>query len=93
MARNERTLGRAARWDGVILGAMTADGGMGTLAPDAVAEVAHRPSAPADIVVAAPTGTDPSMYEGTGATWVLVTGWLDELRSIASSPAPATSAT
>ncbi|HEX5534783.1 MAG TPA: hypothetical protein VFX33_13665 [Actinomycetales bacterium] len=27
MTRNERTLGRAGRWDGVLLGAMSADGG------------------------------------------------------------------
>ena len=41
---------------------------------------------PADVVVAAPPGTDPGLYEGTGATWVLVTGWLDELRGVAAVP-------
>lgn len=87
MARNERTLGRAARWDGVILGAMI-EGGMEFLPPEAVAEVAARPDAPADIVVAAPAGTDPALYEDTGATWVLITDWLDVLRDIASTPAP-----
>lgn len=91
MARNARTLGRAARWDGVVLGAMTPEGGMGVLPPDAVAEVAGRPDAPADIVVAAPAGTDPAPYADAGATWVLVTGWLDELRGIASAPAPTSS--
>jgi alkanesulfonate monooxygenase SsuD/methylene tetrahydromethanopterin reductase-like flavin-dependent oxidoreductase (luciferase family) len=89
MARNEHTLGRAARWDGVILGAMTAEGGMDVLAPDAVAEVAARPDAPGDVVVAAPAGTDPALYEGTGATWLLVTDWLDELRKVAAAPPPA----
>jgi hypothetical protein len=84
----ERMLGRAARWDGVLLGAMTAEGGMEVLRPEAVAEVAARPGAPADIVVAAPAGTDPVIYEGAGATWVLITGWLDELRSLAAAPAP-----
>lgn len=87
-ARNERTLGRAARWDGVILGAMTAEGGMDVLPPDAVAEVAARPDAPADIVVAAPAGTDPAVYAHAGATWVLLTGWLDELRGLAAAPPP-----
>lgn len=88
IARNERTLGRAARWDGAILGVLTPEGAMDTLSPDAVAEVAARPAAPADIVVAAPTGTDPAAYEDTGATWVLVTGWVDELRSVAATSAP-----
>jgi alkanesulfonate monooxygenase SsuD/methylene tetrahydromethanopterin reductase-like flavin-dependent oxidoreductase (luciferase family) len=88
MARNERTLGRAARWDGVIVGAMTAEGGMDVLPADAVAEVAARPDAPADIVVAVPAGTDPAVYEGTGATWLLVTDWLDELRRVAAAPPP-----
>jgi alkanesulfonate monooxygenase SsuD/methylene tetrahydromethanopterin reductase-like flavin-dependent oxidoreductase (luciferase family) len=88
MARNERTLGRAARWDGVILGAMTADGGMEVLPPEAVAAVTARSDAPTDVAVAAPVGTDPALYMGTGATWVLITGWLDDLRAAASSDAP-----
>jgi alkanesulfonate monooxygenase SsuD/methylene tetrahydromethanopterin reductase-like flavin-dependent oxidoreductase (luciferase family) len=92
MARNERTLGRAARWDGVILGTMTPEGAMEVLPADAVAEVAHRPDAHADIVVAAPVGTDPDLYRDSGATWVLITGWLDELRDLAGRPPPATTA-
>lgn len=92
MARNERTLGRAARWDGVILGEMTANGGTAVLPADAVADVAHRPDAPADIVVAAPAGTDPELYRDAGATWVLVTGWLDDLRDLAGRPPPVTTA-
>jgi len=91
IARNERTLGRAARWDGVLLGAMTAEGGMDVLPPEAVAEVAARPDAPADIVVAAPAGADPARYEDAGATWVLVTGWIDELRALVASPPPGAS--
>jgi alkanesulfonate monooxygenase SsuD/methylene tetrahydromethanopterin reductase-like flavin-dependent oxidoreductase (luciferase family) len=88
MTRNHHTLGRAARWDGVLLGAMSADGGMDVLPAEAVAEVAARPDAPADIVVAAPARTDPAVYEDAGATWVLITGWLDDLRRLASAPAP-----
>lgn len=88
ITRNERTLGRAARWDGVLLGAMSAEGGMEVLPPEAVAEVAARPDAPADIVVAAPAGTDPVLYEDAGATWVLIAGWIDELRNLAAAPAP-----
>ncbi|MGE0726739.1 MAG: LLM class flavin-dependent oxidoreductase [Acidimicrobiia bacterium] len=93
LERNNRTLGRAARWDGVILGIMTPDGRIDVLPPDAVAEVAARPDAPTDIVVAAPAGTDVTTYQDTGATWVLITGWIDELRAIAASPAPRTDGT
>ena len=88
LTRNELTLGRAAQWDGVLLGAMSADGGMDVLPAEAVAEVAARPDAPADVVVAAPPGTDPARYAEAGATWVLITGWLDELRTIAADPPP-----
>jgi alkanesulfonate monooxygenase SsuD/methylene tetrahydromethanopterin reductase-like flavin-dependent oxidoreductase (luciferase family) len=88
MTRNERTLGRAGRWDGVLLGSMSADGGMDVLPAEAVAEVAARPDAPADVVVAAPAGTDPATYQDTGATWVLLTGWLDDLRALAAAPPP-----
>lgn len=91
MKRNARTLGRAARWDGVVLGAMTPEGGIDVLPPAAVAEVAARPDAPADIVVAAPPGTDPTPYEQAGAIWVLFTGWLDDLRRLAASPPPGSS--
>lgn len=66
MTRNEHTLGRAGRWDGVLLGAMTPEGGMEVLDPEAVAEVAARPDAPADIVVAAPAGTDPTALRSRG---------------------------
>lgn len=88
LLRNERTLSRAGRWDGVILGTMTADGGIEALSPDEVSRVALRTDAPADIVALAPIGTDPKIYENTGATWVLITGWLDELRSLATAPPP-----
>lgn len=85
MVRNESTLGRASRWDGVILGAMT-DHGIGMLPAEVVAEVAARPDAPSDIVVAAPLGADLSAYQEAGATWVVITGWLDQLREVASAP-------
>lgn len=85
MVRNEATLGRAARWDGVIIGAMAADR-IDVLPAEVVAEVAARPDAPADIVVAAPVGADVAAYAEAGATWVLVTGWLDQLREAASAP-------
>lgn len=87
MTRNERTLGRAGRWDGVVLGVMS-EGGMGVLPAEAVAQVAARADAPADIVVAAPAGTDPTPFERAGATWMLITDWVDVLRSVADAPPP-----
>ena len=84
MVRNERTLGRAGRWDGVILGDMV-DGGVEVLPPEVVAEVVGRPDAPADVVVVAPVGADLAAYEDAGATWVVVAGWLDELREVVPS--------
>lgn len=87
MARNDRTMGRAARCDGVIVGAMTSDG-IEVLDPDLVADVAAGPAAPDEIVVAAPAGIDPSMYEHTGATWVVLTGMLDELGRLAGGTPP-----
>ena len=48
---------------------MVRRGGRLDLPADAVAEVAHRPDTPADIVVAAPAGTDPELYRDAGATW------------------------
>lgn len=90
MTRNERTLARAGRWDGALLGAMTAEGGVDALPAAAVAEVAARPDAPADICVVAPPGTDPAGYERAGATWLLVTGRLDDVRALArAAPAAA----
>lgn len=56
----------AARCDGAIIGVTAAD--HVEVLPAEV--VAARPDAPADIVVAAP-------YAEAGATWVLVTGWLE----------------
>lgn len=87
MVRNERTLGRAARWDGAIIGTMTEDS-VEVLPAEVVAEVAARPDAPRDIVVAAPIGADLTPYAEAGATWILMTGWLDQLRELAASPAP-----
>ena len=88
MVRNVRTLSRAGRWDGVILGAMSAEGRIDELPAEAVAEVAARSDSPADIVVAAPAGTDPAAYEGSGATWLLYSDWLDAMRELASAPPP-----
>ena len=71
--------------DGVVLATMTSEGGIEPLEPAAVAEVASRTDAPPDICVIAPVGTDPGRYEEAGATWVLFTGWLDELRDLAAA--------
>ena len=61
------------------------DGGIEVLPPEVVAEVVGRPDAPADVVVVAPVGADLAAYEEAGATWVVVAGWLDELREVVPS--------
>ncbi|HEX5510998.1 MAG TPA: hypothetical protein VFX41_04740 [Actinomycetales bacterium] len=46
-----------------------------------------REDAPDDIVVAAPVETDPAVYDGAGATRVLITGLLDDFpRCTSTSP-------
>lgn len=50
--------------------------------------MASRRDAPADIVVTAPARTVPSSYEGTGATWLLYSDWLDVMTELASAPPP-----
>ncbi len=97
MAPNDRTIGRAARWDGAIVGEMAEDGSM--LPPDpakvrSVADALARSSttgAPAAVVVAVPPelgGTTAADYERAGATWLLTTAYVDELAAIAESPPP-----
>ena len=90
---NRRPLARAARWDGVIMLQMR-DDQLVAIGSDEVTEVAaqirHLRTArnPYDIAVVLPgLPHDPAGLEEAGATWVLVTGWLDDLpRIIAAGP-------
>ena len=85
---NRRPLARAARWDGVIILQMR-DDELVPIGRDEVTEVAerirrvHTAGSPYDIAVVLPgLPHDPAGLEEAGATWVLVTGWLDDLPRI-----------
>jgi alkanesulfonate monooxygenase SsuD/methylene tetrahydromethanopterin reductase-like flavin-dependent oxidoreductase (luciferase family) len=67
---NRRPVRRAARWDGIFP--------IDLPGPDALAPLAEElttlrgsTSAPFDIVVTSPPGTDPTPWEAAGATWCL----------------------
>lgn len=95
-------LARAARWDGVVLAGMTAEGGIDPVSPDQLRTAVETideergPSASIDgfdvavVSPGLPTGARLNAYEELGASWVLVTGWMDQLRELAGDK-PATS--
>lgn len=87
-------LARAARWDGVILAAMTEAGGIDPVAPDDVRatrdEVARRRGGLdgfALAVVSAGPPADPlrDAYDELGVDWLLVTGWPEQVRELAAT--------
>jgi alkanesulfonate monooxygenase SsuD/methylene tetrahydromethanopterin reductase-like flavin-dependent oxidoreductase (luciferase family) len=89
VVQNRATLGRAARWDGVILAAIGEGGSIDDVPVDrvetAVATIAaeRAPDAgPIDVAVTFSSRPDEdrlAAYCEAGATWVLVTGWIDQL--------------
>lgn len=90
-------LARAARWDGVVLAALTDAGGIEEVGVDevagAVAELAARRGGLDGFDVAVvhpgpPAGDRAAAYAGAGVGWVLVTGWVDDLRRLAGAPPP-----
>jgi alkanesulfonate monooxygenase SsuD/methylene tetrahydromethanopterin reductase-like flavin-dependent oxidoreductase (luciferase family) len=94
-------LARAARWDGVILAALTSEGGIDPVTPDQIGDARAQVTARRaghggdrdgfDVAVVHPGLPDRSAtaaYDAAGATWVLVTGWIDDLRPIAAAPPP-----
>ena len=90
-------LRRAARVEGVILADTTAAGGID---PVAVADLQaavddirrHRGDLDAfDVAVlcpAVPGSDDLAAYAGAGATWIVVTGWIDQLRAVIADGPP-----
>jgi hypothetical protein len=90
---HRRPLARAARWDRVIMLQMRHDE-LVQIGIEQVAEVAAQIQRVRtirnsyDIAVVLPgLPHDPAGLEKAGATWVLVTGWLDDLpRVIAGGP-------
>jgi alkanesulfonate monooxygenase SsuD/methylene tetrahydromethanopterin reductase-like flavin-dependent oxidoreductase (luciferase family) len=87
VVQNEATLSRAARWDGVILAALEADGGINPVPVERVEHAAAsisgtRAPGPFDIAVTLPGRPDDrevEAYAAAGATWILVTGWVEQL--------------
>jgi alkanesulfonate monooxygenase SsuD/methylene tetrahydromethanopterin reductase-like flavin-dependent oxidoreductase (luciferase family) len=91
---HRRPLARAARWDGVIMLQMR-DDELVPIGSDEVAEVSARirrvrtVRSPYDIAVVLPgLPHDPAGLEEAGATWVLVTGWLDDLPQVLAAGPP-----
>lgn len=88
-------LARAARWDGVVLSAPTESGGA-ELLPAAyleavVAEITRRRGDCDGFDLAVVSSGLPEQqhldtYAEQGVTWVLATGWMDDLRQLARTP-------
>jgi alkanesulfonate monooxygenase SsuD/methylene tetrahydromethanopterin reductase-like flavin-dependent oxidoreductase (luciferase family) len=87
-----RPLRRAARWDGVVLGAFDEAGGLVPVPPDEVrraveAIARHRgPGAgPFDVAIShsgIPGDDELATYAEAGVTWVMATGWVDQLADL-----------
>jgi alkanesulfonate monooxygenase SsuD/methylene tetrahydromethanopterin reductase-like flavin-dependent oxidoreductase (luciferase family) len=86
---HERPLRRAARWDGVLLAALGETGSIDPVPVGAVERAVtvigeHRDPAagPFDVVVShsqVPTAGERHDLEAAGATWVNVSGWIEDL--------------
>ena len=88
------TVARAARWDGVVLAEITDDGDIQTISLDridaAIREIAEhrRGQERFDVAVISrgmPDEPALSSYLERGVTWILVTGWMKELRDLAEA--------
>lgn len=93
-------LRRAARVEGVVLANTTPQGGIDPVpvaeVRTAVHEIRRRRGGRLDgydVVVlgpALPAGpSDVAAYAGAGATWVVITGWVDQLRAVIDGGPPA----
>ncbi len=88
-----RPLRRAARWDGVVLGAIGESGSLDPVPVEAVrravAEIDRhrRPDAGRyDVAIShsgIPGDDEMAAYAGAGVTWVMATGWADQLHELA----------
>ncbi len=67
---NRRPVRRAARWDGLFPIDLPGPEALAELAQE-VAELRAGDTAPFDLVVTNPAGTDPAPWEQAGATWCL----------------------
>ena len=94
---HRRPLRRAARFDGLVLATVTPERGIDPVTPElltaAVGEVRHRRGdlAGFEVVVLCPTVPTPeevAAYAGAGATWLMVTGWIDSLPALIGAGPP-----
>lgn len=94
LAPHRTPLARAARWDGVVLSAPTGDGGVEPLAAAylerVVEEIERRRGSLSGFDLTVVSGGLPEQehlatYAALGVTWVLVTGWMDDLRRLAQT--------
>jgi alkanesulfonate monooxygenase SsuD/methylene tetrahydromethanopterin reductase-like flavin-dependent oxidoreductase (luciferase family) len=98
VAPHRAPLARAARWDGVVLAALTDAGGIDPLTPDQVGRARDDVAARRggldgfDLTVVhpgLPGAATAAAYADLGVSWVHVTGWIDELAELAAAaPAP-----
>ena len=95
---HRRPVRRASRFDGLVLATVTAERGIDPVTPEllssAVDDVRRRRGdlAGFDVVVlcpAVPTSEEVAAYAGAGATWMIVTGWIDTLRALIAAGPPA----
>jgi alkanesulfonate monooxygenase SsuD/methylene tetrahydromethanopterin reductase-like flavin-dependent oxidoreductase (luciferase family) len=95
---HRRPLRRASRFDGLVLATVTPERGIDPVTPEllssAVDDIRHRRGdlAGFDVVVlcpAVPTPEEVATYAGAGATWIMVTGWIDSLRAVITAGPPA----
>jgi alkanesulfonate monooxygenase SsuD/methylene tetrahydromethanopterin reductase-like flavin-dependent oxidoreductase (luciferase family) len=88
VVQNRATLARAARWDGVVLAALGEGGSIDEVPVERVEAAAKAIAAqrstdgPYDVAVTLPARPDDDQlatYRAAGATWIMVTGWIDQL--------------
>jgi alkanesulfonate monooxygenase SsuD/methylene tetrahydromethanopterin reductase-like flavin-dependent oxidoreductase (luciferase family) len=82
-------LSRAARWDGVVLGLIGDSGAIEPVPPervrravDVIAAQRSPDAGPFDVAIghpAFPTDDELDRYAEAGVTWVMVTGWVEQL--------------
>lgn len=82
-------LRRAARWDGVVMAAIGESGTLDPVAPaqvrravDLVAEQRDPDAGPFDVAIShtgIPGDGELAAYAEAGVTWVMATGWVDQL--------------
>jgi len=91
---NDKTLARAARWDGVVLAKILDGAGIGELSVEelsrSIRDITRRRGSLEGFDVAVLNGGIPSEttlagFAEVGATWVLVTGWMDQLHELAAA--------